>query len=204
MDLITAVSKRNDRRKGYGAPQVEDEGFLAESLELIMQDKPFEKITIKQICDRAGVIRATFYNHFEDKYAALDYIADVLLHEEQKPAAHSGDILRVILSLSETMYEHRVFLLHAFQVQGQNDFDHMFVKHLGELIEEVLLIMRHDARKASLYSNEALARYFANAFMFLCKQWLREGCRYTPQEFAAYSNGLLMNGLKDFFGKNKV
>lgn len=96
-----------------------------------MQDKPFEKITIKQICDRAGVIRATFYNHFEDKYAALDYIADVLLHEEQKPAAHSGDILRVILSLSETMYEHRVFLLHAFQVQGQNDFDHMFVKHLG-------------------------------------------------------------------------
>lgn len=147
--------------------------------------------------------RATFYNHFEDKYAALDYIADVLLHEEQKPAAHSGDILRVILSLSETMYEHRVFLLHAFQVQGQNDFDHMFVKHLGELIEEVLLIMRHDARKASLYSNEALARYFANAFMFLCKQWLREGCRYTPQEFAAYSNGLLMNGLKDFFGKNK-
>ena len=178
--------------------------FLAESLELIMQDKPFEKITIKQICDRAGVIRATFYNHFEDKYAALDYIADVLLHEEQKPAAHSGDILRVILSLSETMYEHRVFLLHAFQVQGQNDFDHMFVKHLGELIEEVLLIMRHDARKASLYSNEALARYFANAFMFLCKQWLREGCRYTPQEFAAYSNGLLMNGLKDFFGKNKV
>ena len=78
------------------------------------------------------------------------------------------------------------------------------MKHLGELIEEVLLIMRHDARKASLYSNEALARYFANAFMFLCKQWLREGCRYTPQEFAAYSNGLLMNGLKDFFGKNKV
>ena len=45
-------------------PKMKD--FLAESLELLMQEKPFDKITIKQICDRAGVIRATFYNHFED------------------------------------------------------------------------------------------------------------------------------------------
>ena len=43
-------------------PKMKD--FLAESLELLMQEKPFDKITIKQICDRAGVIRATFYNHF--------------------------------------------------------------------------------------------------------------------------------------------
>ena len=39
---------------------------------------------------------------------------------------------------------------------------------------------------------------FANAFMYLCKQWLKEGCRYTPQEFAAYSSGLLLHGLKDY------
>ena len=45
--------------------------FLAESLVVLMQEKPFEKITIKQICDRTGVIRATFYNHFEDNCAGL-------------------------------------------------------------------------------------------------------------------------------------
>ena len=48
--------------------------FLAESLKELMLQKSFEKITIKQICDKTGVIRATFYNYFEDKYAALSYI----------------------------------------------------------------------------------------------------------------------------------
>ena len=41
---------------------------LAESLKKLMVRTPFEKITIKQITDGAGVIRVTFYNHFQDKY----------------------------------------------------------------------------------------------------------------------------------------
>ena len=38
--------------------------LLSEGLYILMQQKPFEKITIKQICDKTGVIRGTFYNHF--------------------------------------------------------------------------------------------------------------------------------------------
>ena len=42
--------------------------LLAESLKEIAKTKPIEKITIKEITDKAGVIRPTFYNHFQDKY----------------------------------------------------------------------------------------------------------------------------------------
>ena len=172
--------------------------FLAESLELLMQEKPFEKIKIKQICDRAGVIRATFYNHFEDKYAALNYISDELLHESQKVFVPTGDIVHVILSLCETIYDHHVFFTRAFQVQGQNDFDNMFSTHVAQLIKEILLVVRKEDGERTLYSNDALSMYFAHAFMYLCKNWLKEGCQYTPQEFANYSSGLLLHGLKDY------
>ena len=40
---------------------------LAESLKDLVQRVPFEKITIKQITEGAGVIHGTFYNHFQDK-----------------------------------------------------------------------------------------------------------------------------------------
>ena len=40
---------------------------LAASLKSLAVRHPFEKITIKQITDGAGVIRVTFYNHFQDK-----------------------------------------------------------------------------------------------------------------------------------------
>ena len=36
---------------------------LAESLKSLVVRTPFDKITIKQITDGAGVIRVTFYNH---------------------------------------------------------------------------------------------------------------------------------------------
>ena len=41
---------------------------LAESLKELSESRPLEKITIKEITDKAGVIRPTFYNHFQDKY----------------------------------------------------------------------------------------------------------------------------------------
>ena len=40
--------------------------LLAEALKELAEKHPIEKITIKEITDRAGVIRPTFYNHFQD------------------------------------------------------------------------------------------------------------------------------------------
>ena len=48
--------------------------LLAESFKELAQKQPIEKITIKEITDKAGVIRPTFYNHFQDKYELLEWI----------------------------------------------------------------------------------------------------------------------------------
>ena len=103
--------------------------FLAESLVVLMQEKPFEKITIKQICDRTGVIRATFYNHFEDKYAALDYVCGMMLCEKRQALIAAGEMESYIRSLCIEIYDHAGFFRKAFQVRGQNDFDTMFLTH---------------------------------------------------------------------------
>ena len=59
--------------------------LLSEGLYILMQQKPFEKITIKQICDKTGVIRGTFYNHFMDKYEALEYLIHRMYNQIQLP-----------------------------------------------------------------------------------------------------------------------
>ena len=55
---------------------------LAESLIELSTKKPIEKITIKEITDKAGVIRPTFYNHFQDKYELIEWIIN---HELLEP-----------------------------------------------------------------------------------------------------------------------
>ena len=61
---------------------------LADSLKELAQKTAFEKITIKQITDGAGVTRITFYHHFHDKYDLLGYI---LRKEILEPVGNSPE-----------------------------------------------------------------------------------------------------------------
>ncbi|MGT2910585.1 TetR/AcrR family transcriptional regulator [Streptococcus cameli] len=36
----------------------------------------FQKITIQKICDQAGIVRSTFYHHFEDKTTAAIFVVE--------------------------------------------------------------------------------------------------------------------------------
>ena len=39
----------------------------------LIQEKDFENLSVSEICDRAGVHRATFYKHFDDKLEFIRY-----------------------------------------------------------------------------------------------------------------------------------
>lgn len=46
---------------------------LVESMISHLREQPFEDITVKSLCDRAMVRRATFYTHFVDKFELLAF-----------------------------------------------------------------------------------------------------------------------------------
>lgn len=46
---------------------------LVNSIEALLNEMPFEEITVKKICEIANIRRATFYTHFDDKYELLQY-----------------------------------------------------------------------------------------------------------------------------------
>ena len=66
--------------------------LLAESFKELAKKHPIEKITIKEITDLAGVIRPTFYNHFQDKYELLEWIITTDLLDPIEPLIQNGMI----------------------------------------------------------------------------------------------------------------
>src|SRR5260221_4366501 len=47
--------------------------LIWEALLTLLQEQTFASIQVKAICEQAMVHRATFYSHFADKYALLEY-----------------------------------------------------------------------------------------------------------------------------------
>ena len=48
---------------------------LFQAFQALLEEKDFDTITVKALCDRAMVRTATFYNHFSDKYEFLQVMA---------------------------------------------------------------------------------------------------------------------------------
>ena len=46
--------------------------LLSTALFDLLESTPYEKISVMDICEKAMVHRATFYNHFEDKEHLLE------------------------------------------------------------------------------------------------------------------------------------
>jgi AcrR family transcriptional regulator len=54
---------------------------LQASFKDLLQTKPYQKITISELAERAGIARHTFYNHYETKDDLLHYMVDSVLDE---------------------------------------------------------------------------------------------------------------------------
>lgn len=82
---------------------------LKGALMALIAEKPFEKITVREICERSQTGRVTFYNHYEDKVdlmnECLNDMQDVLqkrydeLQQENNPDNELEQSLRNMIEL---------------------------------------------------------------------------------------------------------
>src|SRR5579864_1650673 len=56
--------------------------LLREAFLELLAEKSFHAINVQEVADRATLNRATFYAHFVDKYALLDYVVGEWFHDE--------------------------------------------------------------------------------------------------------------------------
>lgn len=77
------------------------QGVLKQALLSFLQEKPINKITVKEVCERAELNRATFYAHYSDCFALLESIENELIDEFEKSLRYvnSFDVAALIEAL---------------------------------------------------------------------------------------------------------
>ena len=47
---------------------------MADALKELLAARPFSKVSVSELCEACGMNRKSFYYHFQDKYALLNWI----------------------------------------------------------------------------------------------------------------------------------
>ena len=96
---------------------------LAVSLKQIMQHTPFEKITIKDICESCDLNRKSFYYHFQNKYELVIWIFEEEIGKPIKQKVESQRLsLPLALELCDALASERAFYANALRVAGPGSF----------------------------------------------------------------------------------
>ena len=170
---------------------------LGDALVALMQEKPFDTITVQDVLDRAKVSRSTFYSHYSDKDDLLMSDAEEFFEAISMALSQHGD-------KSDRVFPVREFFTHLADVQP---FFKALVKS-GRFQENMDLARGHFARGIerrlaelprgrSIPPNElpAIAFAHAGALLSLLTWWLDRGMRESPAKMDELFHRMVWNGV---------
>ncbi len=172
--------------------------LLAESFRELVLKYPIEKITIKEITDKAGVIRPTFYNHFQDKYELLEWMITTELLSPIEPLLQCGMVNEALTLLFKNIEKNREFYTKASRLEGQNSFGSIVTTCAKRLLLQV--IQSSATGKTPRYAwltPEWLAEYYAQSMSYMAITWIQSGMTVTAVELAEIYDYIIKRSMAD-------
>lgn len=150
---------------------------LAASLKELMEEMPFEKITVGDICNKCAMNRKSFYYHFKDKYDLVNWIFDIEFITIEKNNDYE-DSWGPVDKLCAYFYDNRDFYRKAMRIKGQNSFPEYFREVLTPVLEKRILTLLNTEENLEFYST-----FYADAFICAIERWLSKKDCMKPDKF---------------------
>ncbi|MBP3218226.1 MAG: TetR/AcrR family transcriptional regulator [Lachnospiraceae bacterium] len=154
---------------------------------LLSEHKPLNRITVREICERAQINRSSFYAHFQDVPDVVEQVeknmARGLTESFLQQLQQKSDMLTCFKALFEYIREYRQFY-NIYLNQTRN------VGAIGvawDLLSDYL--QKADYRKFGFESEEEM-RYQGDFFLYgltaMLRRWVSNGCTETPDELCDF------------------
>ena len=173
---------------------------MDEALLELLEKKDFAYITVKEICEKAGVNRSTFYLHYTDIYQMLESIEDELEGEinqivNNHPVdSYYKESFPMIKEILEVLWDNRDI---CNALLGSNG-DMAFVLRMESIISQHSLHVLTTTFATDVTNIKYAYAFCLTGCVGMVKSWLESGdTTDTPLQMAELTYHLIMNALKD-------
>ena len=150
---------------------------IIEAFVKLLNERPLNKITIKDIVEECGINRNTFYYHFRDKYDLLNWIFDMDFFRIAG-SVETSQPWTVMTTLCNYFYDNRDFYRRALRVTGQNSF----LEHYREMLAPILRGVLENVLDDSEYMEFHIA-FYQDALTGALERWLSAPDCVSSEEF---------------------
>jgi len=170
---------------------------LGDALVALMQEKPFDTITVQDVLDRAKVGRSTFYTHYSDK-------DDLLMSDAEEFFESVAMLLSVRGDTSDRVFPVREFFGHIVEAKQFVDAlvsagkfnDNMelarglFARGIEQRLSEL-----PKGKGIPAEERPAIAFAHAGALLSLLTWWIDRGMRQPPAEMDQLFHKMVWRGV---------
>ena len=171
--------------------------ILGESIHELAAKKPLDKITVREIVENCALSPATFYHHFHDKYALINWVYNCQMEDIFLDFCEGKESWRqALLDMITILERDRGFYLNASKnTQGPNSF--LLSAHLRcvELLTEVI-----KASGAGTADEEVLfdVKFYLRGVSYSVIDWFLNEPPYSVEQLADCLCGAIPEKLKPF------
>ena len=172
---------RESRKTQYTRKALED-GLIE-----LMKSKPFEKITVTELCGHTDINRSTFYMHYEDIYELLCSIEEDVLAWQRQVVDDLGGKRNegrgALLQSMEQLFAYFVENSKCLQVLMSERGDIFFQQRFFEAAYRMYNFSGvHNPKKA--LAEDPRFIFVVNGGVGLTQYWLKNGLKESPREIA--------------------
>ena len=138
----------------------------------LMKSSPLEKITVKSICDRAGISRTTFYNHFKDKYDVIQWHALLIAKISIYQGGRTMSLHDAYTKNFNEMLKYRDFYVTTYRSKKFSDARKNIVEARRQSILQTIKDYKHVEPSESLMFK---IDYVSNAEPEMVANWIIDG-----------------------------
>lgn len=146
--------------------------MITDALFSLMKRKPFQQITVTEICEEAAIGRKTFYRNFELREDVIDFWLD------QRRNEYEQDYLSV--PLEEKLYYHCVFLKKHTEeliILYHNGLHPMVERKFAVFLPDTMPIWSED-----LVEQEYRSQYIIAGIEAIIRVWVTRGFQESVDE----------------------
>lgn len=164
---------------------VKTNNALSEALFHLMETKLIENITVNEVCKKANVRRATFYQHFNDKY---DLFAFMAYRTRAEFFSYNMENITDITFFIQTLAGRCFHVFDKYRKLVKNNaistsfllLENIFTAELSEAIKEKITQLK----TLSLITGniDFLTNAYAGCLVQIIKWWFKDDTKETDKE----------------------